>query len=370
MAEQSMGRETVLVAMSGGVDSSVAAAILVQEGYDVIGITMQMWPSKSSLESHTGHICTPLNAIQDARKVADRLGIHHYVLKLEDVFKETIIEDFVEQYRHGRTPNPCVLCNRFVKFSALLAEAERLGANRVATGHYARTGYDKATGRWHVKRGLDHSKDQSYVLYRLTQEQLAHVLLPMGNLSKDETRRLAAKLGLPVATKPDSQEICFLNGSDYRDFLREVAPEMLKPGPILDTDGNELGKHKGIAFYTIGQRRGLGIARPEPMYVVRIEPERNAIIIGREGDLYHHRLLATDMNYVSVEEPTHPIAVTAKVRYNMKDSPALLSPIVGKRYAHVTFEKAQRAIAPGQSVVCYDGEKLVGGGIIDQVIAG
>lgn len=369
MAEQSMSREKILVAMSGGVDSSVAAAILVQEGYDVIGITMQMWSGKSALESHTGHACAPSHAILDAQRVADRLRIQHYVLKLEDVFEETIIENFVDQYRQGRTPNPCVRCNRFVKFSALLAEAERLGANRVATGHYARIIQNKTTGRWHLKRGLDHSKDQSYVLYRLTQEQLARILLPIGNLSKDETRRLATKLGLPVATKPDSQEICFLNGSDYRDFLRKLAPEMVRPGPILDTDGNKLGEHKGIAFYTIGQRRGLGIARGEPLYVARIEPEQNAIIVGKESDLYHRKLLATDMNYVSIEEPTHPIAVTAKVRYNMKDSPALLSPIASKQWAYVTFEKPQRAIAPGQSVVCYDGEDLVGGGTIDQVVA-
>jgi tRNA-specific 2-thiouridylase len=368
MAKQSLTKRKVLVAMSGGIDSSVAAAILVQEGYEVIGVTMQMWPGKSTFENHIGATCTPLHAIADAQKVAAKLGIPHYVLKVEEVFRETIIHDFIEEYRRGRTPNPCVRCNRLVKFHTLLTEADKLGVEHIATGHYARVAYNEITGRWHIKRGVDHSKDQSYVLYQLTQDQLARTILPLGYLTKDEVRRFATQLGLPVATKPESQEICFVGDSNYGAFLKKFAPEILHPGPILDISGNKLGEHKGIALYTIGQRRRLGIAKGEPTYVVRIEAKQNAIVVGKEEDLYHNKLKATDMNYVSIEEPLCSIAVTAKVRYNMKDVPALLTPIAGKHEAYITFEKPQRAITPGQSVVCYNGEDLLCGGIIDVVV--
>jgi len=355
-----------VVAMSGGVDSSVAAAILVQEGYNVIGVTMQIWPATSGPEDAFSRTCCSLSAVEDARRVAARIDIPHYVLNFKDIFEETVIEDFIDEYRRGRTPNPCVRCNRFVKFEALLQKSRALGAEYIATGHYSRIVFDEHRGRWLLKRGMDHSKDQSYALYSMTQEQLAHTLMPLGGMAKDETRRLAAELGLAVATKPDSQEICFVEGRDYPGFLRKTVPEVAIPGPILDTSGKILGEHNGIAFYTIGQRRRLGIAAGEPLYVVAIDPERNAIIVGRDSDLYADELTATDLNFIPFERPAGTIAVTAKIRYNMRDSQALLS-LSGEDEALVRFDSPQRAITPGQAVVCYDGEDVVGGGTIDAV---
>ncbi len=352
--------------MSGGVDSSVAAAILVQEGYNVIGVTMQIWPATSGPEDAFSRTCCSLSAVEDARRVAARIDIPHYVLNFKDIFEETVIEDFIDEYRRGRTPNPCVRCNRFVKFEALLQKSRALGAEYIATGHYSRIVFDEHRGRWLLKRGMDHSKDQSYALYSMTQEQLAHTLMPLGGMAKDETRRLAAELGLAVATKPDSQEICFVEGRDYPGFLRKTVPEVAIPGPILDTSGKILGEHNGIAFYTIGQRRRLGIAAGEPLYVVAIDPERNAIIVGRDSDLYADELTATDLNFIPFERPAGTIAVTAKIRYNMRDSQALLS-LSGEDEALVRFDSPQRAITPGQAVVCYDGEDVVGGGTIDAV---
>lgn len=352
--------------MSGGVDSSVAAAMLVEEGYDVIGVTMQIWPAASAPEEAFSRACCSLSAVEDARRVAARIGIPHYVMNFKDVFESTVIDNFIEEYRRGRTPNPCVRCNRFVKFDALLERAKGLGAEYVATGHYSRIVYDESRGRWLLKRGLDDSKDQSYALYGMTQEQLAHTLMPLGGMAKDETRRLAADLGLAVASKPDSQEICFVENRDYPGFLKANAPETARPGPIMDTTGSVIGEHNGIAFYTVGQRRRIGIAAREPLYVVRIDPARNAIIVGTNEDLFSSELTASDVNFISIVKPAKPIAVTAKVRYNMKDSPALLVPLEDGRL-QVSFEKPQRAIAPGQAVVCYQGDEVVGGGTIEEV---
>lgn len=363
----SSSRATVVVAMSGGVDSSVAAAMLVEQGYRVIGITMQIWPIKSDIEREFSRTCCSLSAITDARIVAHKLGIPHYLMNFREVFEETVVKYFIEEYRRGRTPNPCIRCNRFVKFDSLLRKARALGAEYVATGHYARIVFDNTRGRWLLKRGVDRSKDQSYVLYGMTQEQLAHTLMPLGNMTKDETRRMAEKLGLAVATKPDSQEICFVESRNYAKFLEEVAPEVLKPGPILDMEGNIIGEHRGIAFYTIGQRRRIGVAKGKPQYVIRIEPERNAIIVGSEQDLYAGSLIATDFNLIAYEELPGEIAVTAKIRYNMKASPARLSLLADGR-ALVRFDKPQRAITPGQAVVCYQEEDVVGGGTIDKVV--
>lgn len=366
-AKQRSRCPTVVVAMSGGVDSSVAAAILVEEGYNVIGVTMQIWPQQNEAEQKFSRTCCSLSAIDDARRVAFQLGIPHYLMNFREVFARAVVHDFIEEYRRGRTPNPCIRCNRFIKFEALLDKARSLGAEYIATGHYARIIFDESRGRWLLKRGVDSSKDQSYALYSMTQDQLAHTLMPLGNMTKDETRRMASKLGLAVATKPESQEICFVEDRKYPEFLKSVAPEIARPGPILDTKGQVIGEHKGIAFYTIGQRKGLGIALGEPMYVVRINPERNAIVIGRNEDLYSRTLVAKDLNFISIENLQEQIVVTAKIRYNMKDSPAILAPLPNGE-ALVTFDKPQRAITPGQAVVCYRGEEVVGGGTIDRVV--
>ena len=365
MAGISHPKQKVVVAMSGGVDSSVAAAILVEEGYQVIGVTMQIWPQESGIEDAAARTCCSLAAINDARRVAYKLGIPHYVMNFREAFRETVIDNFIEEYRKGRTPNPCVRCNRFIKFEALLAKSRALGAEYMATGHYARIAPCE-DGRWVLKRGLDTSKDQSYALYTLTQEQLAHTLLPLGDMAKDETRRLAAHLGLAVAAKPDSQEICFVENRDYPGFLKREVPEVAKPGPILDTSGRVIGEHKGIAFYTIGQRRRLGIAAKEPLYVVNIDAKKNAIVAGSNKDLYASKLLASDLNFISINPPKDKIAVTAKVRYNMKDSPAFLS-CTSDKQALVYFTEPQRAITPGQAVVFYRGEEVLGGGTIDTV---
>jgi len=350
--------------MSGGVDSSVAAAILVEEGYDVIGITMRTWPGVAGLEETISRTCCSLSAIRDAERVAVKLGIPHYVLDFKDVFQQTVIDNFIEEYRRGRTPNPCIRCNQFVKFGALLTKAQAFGAEYVATGHYARIVQDG--GHRLLKRGVDGSKDQSYALYSMTQAQLAHTLMPLGNLVKDETRRMAAKLGLAVANKPESQEICFVENRDYPGFIKQHAPEAAVTGPILDSEGNEIGRHEGIAFYTIGQRKRIGIAAGKPLYVIAIDPTRNAIIVGRNEDLLASELDAEDVNYISDEIPGEPIAVTAKVRYNMKDARALFTPLAGGQ-AHIRFDTPQRAITPGQAVVCYQGESVVAGGTIGMV---
>ena len=366
MAGVSRQGQKVVVAMSGGVDSSVAAAMLVEDGYDVIGITMRTWPCGAGVEEAFSRTCCSVQAAEDAGRVAAHLGIPHYVLDFKDVFKKTVIDNFIEEYRRGRTPNPCIRCNRFVKFDALLSKARTFGAEYVATGHYARIVYDEVSRRWLLKRGIDGSKDQSYALYSMTQDQLAHTLMPLRNSVKDETRRLAAKLGLAVATKPESQEICFVENRDYPGFIKRNAPEAAVPGPILDTSGREIGRHEGIAFYTIGQRKRIGIAAREPLYVTAIDPARNAIVVGKNEDLLASELAAEDMTYISMETIEEPIAVTAKVRYNMKDAPALLTPMAGEQ-AHVRFETPQRAITPGQAVVCYQGEDVVGGGTIGMV---
>lgn len=346
--------------MSGGVDSSVAAALLKQQGYDVIGATMQIWPDSGT--DRTGGCCS-LSAVEDARRVADAVGIPHYVLNLQDEFRKYVIDDFVEEYRSGRTPNPCVRCNQFVKFEILLQRAMSLGADMIATGHYARIEKDQDGGRWLLKRAGDPTKDQSYALYTMTQEQLSKTLFPLGDTSKEQTRAMAAELGLAVADKPDSQEICFVPDNKYANFLSEAAPELASPGPILDTQGKVLGEHRGIAFYTIGQRKGLGIAVGKPMYVVEIDKTRNAVVLGDNSDLYRDELFAKSVNLVATQSLEGCVVVSAKIRYNMQDSPAEACP-AGPGAIRVRFEKAQRAVTPGQSVVLYDGDTVFGGGII------
>ncbi|HOM71455.1 MAG TPA: tRNA 2-thiouridine(34) synthase MnmA [Armatimonadota bacterium] len=347
--------------MSGGVDSSVAAAILVEKGYEVIGVTMCLLRGTEE-ERFAGSCCTP-EAVEDARRVAAKLGIRHVVIPMQDVFQQFVIDDFINEYRRGHTPNPCVQCNRFIKFDALLNWARSVGAEIIATGHYARINYDEERGRWLLLRGKDRSKDQSYALFRLTQDQLEHTLFPVGEITKEETREKAGELGLIVAQKRDSQEICFVPNKDYPAYLRLIAPDLVNPGPIVDTSGKVLGQHEGISFYTVGQRKRLGIAVGEPRYVIRVDPDTNTVIVGSEEELYSSRLFAKDMNLIAYKKLPATLVVTAKIRYNAKDSAAVVRAMF-KNTAEVVFDEPQRAITPGQAVVFYQDEIVVGGGTI------
>lgn len=359
-------RGTVLLAMSGGVDSSVAAVLLQRRGYEVIGVTMQIWQESHPDPRHGG--CCSLGAVEDARRVARKLDIPHYVLNFRRVFADTVIRDFIYEYRRGRTPNPCVQCNRFVKFDALLQKANELGCDYIATGHYARVRYNPRTQRWNLLRAVNKDKDQSYVLYMLSQEQLRRSLFPLGYLSsKAQTRQIAREMGLWTADKPDSQEICFVSHlGGYHQFLREVTPEALKPGEIRDTQGRVIGTHHGIALYTIGQRRRLNLNRSTgvPMYVLRIVPEENAIIVGTEDQLHEREMQVGDVVWSAIPALTKPLKVMAKIRYNMPAAPATLFPCEREEGVYVVFEQPVRAVTPGQIAVFYRGETVVGGGTI------
>lgn len=355
----------VVVAMSGGVDSSVAAAILVEQGYEVIGVTLNLWPRLQS-QAERDDACCSLAAVEDARSVADKLGIPHYTLNFRDVFERTVIQNFVDEYARGRTPNPCLRCNEHVKFDSLLLKALGLGAEFIATGHYARIDRNATGGRYRLRRGLDSDKDQSYALYTLKQDQLSHTLLPLGGLRKAETRRLAAAFDLPVAEKPDSQEICFVPENDYGGFLREYAGLRPAPGEIVTEDGIVLGRHRGIPYYTVGQRRGLGLAAAQPYYVLALDVQRNRVVVGAERDLYASALVAEEVNLISEPGLDGPRPVTAKVRYRAPEVQATVMPLSDGNI-QVTFAKPQRAPAPGQAVVLYQGDDVFGGGTIRAV---
>lgn len=348
-----------MVAMSGGVDSSVAAALLKEAGYQVIGVTMQVWPSDGVRFGG----CCGTAAVEDARRVAHKLGISHYVMDFRDVFAEKVIADFCREYRLGRTPNPCIRCNQHIKFDALLHKARGLGADFIATGHYARIELDEARGMRLLKKGIDRRKDQSYFLYPVTQEQLARIMMPVGNLTKERVRKIARESGLPVADKPESQEICFIPDDDYASFLKEYIPEADRPGRILDEQGEVLGDHHGLLHYTTGQRRGLGIAAREPMYVIAIEPDRNAIVVGSKEKTYGSELIASDLNWINTAGPEGPIKTKAKIRYRHPEAEATVTPLDDKVY--VKFTEPQMAITPGQAVVFYDGDVVIGGGTIE-----
>ncbi len=352
--------------MSGGVDSAVTAALLVEQGFEVIGVTMLIWNPPGMDRAAQGGCCG-LGAAEDARRVAARLGIRHYVLDFQEVFYDTVIRNYADEYRAGRTPNPCIRCNEFVKFGALLRRAEQLGAGRVATGHYARVRWDEAERRWLLLRGVDARKDQSYALYRLKQEQLARTLFPLGEFDKGRTRALAAELDLPVAHKPDSQEVCFVPDNDYSAFLAQLVPESRREGAVVDAEGRVVGRHAGVAGYTLGQRKGLGVASSRPLYVTMIDPTANRLTVapGDHPSLYAREVVASDVNLVAPKEPGGSCYVTAKIRYNMPDQPATLVMEDDARL-RVTFEAPQRAVTPGQAVVCYDGERVIGGGVIDR----
>lgn len=349
--------------MSGGVDSSVTAALLLEQGYEVIGVTMQIWDTDRT-EVGGEHVgCCSLAAVEDARRVADKLGITYYVMNFRDVFEEKVIDYFTAEYLRGRTPNPCIACNRYVKFEALLDKALGLGAEYVATGHYARLGFSEEFGRYTVRRAADRRKDQTYVLYGLTQRQIAHTLMPLADYTKEQVRKMAADFGLAVADKAESQEICFVLDDNYRGFLQEKSKD-IKPGQFLNLKGEVIGKHKGIPFYTIGQRRGLGLAVGERLYVVKIDPENNAVTLGPEEAILGSDLIAGDINLILYDEITDPFEVEAQVRYNGRPAPATLTPLP-EGDVKVHFHIPQRSITPGQAVVFYHDDYLVGGATIE-----
>lgn len=355
------------MAMSGGVDSSLAAVLLQEQGYKVIGITMQVWPVQQA-SAYEARTCCSLDAVSDARAVADRIGIPHYVLNFRDVFATEVIDYFTAEYASGRTPNPCVACNRRIKFGALLQKAQELGADYLATGHYSRIRLAPETERWLLLRAADKHKDQSYALYNLTQSQLKQTLFPLGGLTKPAARRLAAEKGLAVADKPDSQEICFIPDNDYNAFLQGRIPEAIREGPVVALDGKRLGTHRGLPFYTVGQRKGLGIAAGEPLYVAELRPAENTVVVGPRSAVYGRSLRVTDTNFIPFAALETEIKVTAKIRYNMSEAPALLQPAEGGS-AVLTFEAPQWAITPGQAAVFYDGDTVVGGGTIEAKLA-
>ena len=353
-----MTKQKVVVAMSGGVDSSVAAALLKQQGYDVTGMMLRLWSEPGKEESN--RCCTP-DAMAQARRVAGILDIPFYVVDAKDVFKETVVQYFLDGYARGETPNPCLMCNRQIRWTFLLNHALALGAEFMATGHYVRI--KDEGGRMKLFRAVDHFKDQSYVLHVLKQDQLAHALFPVGEFPKPEIRRLAADFGLPTASRADSQDLCFLAGDDYRNFLQRNASEMLKSGEIVTTDGRSIGQHNGLANYTIGQRKGLNIASPVPLYVITKQAVGNTLVVGTLDELGFTELTARDVNWTSGEAPREPFHAEVKIRYSAKEAGALVSPMEGDR-VKVKFDAPVRDVTAGQAAVFYQGEELLGGGII------
>ena len=343
--------------MSGGVDSSVAAALLVEQGYAVVGIMLKLWSEDGGARSN--RCCTPAD-VALARSIADRLGIPFYLINVADSFKSIVVDYFIERYAAGVTPNPCLECNRHIRFELLLNRAFGLGAQYLATGHYARVRC--AGGVYQLLRGVDTNKDQSYALSVLGQPQLAHAVFPLGEMTKPEVRAHAARLKLPVADKVESQDLCFLGNGDYRKFLTRHAPDAIQPGDIRDTRGRVVGRHAGLPFYTIGQRKGLGIATPEPMYVIAKEVAGNAMIVGTADELGRRELIARKMHFVSDTTPVEPFRASAKIRYKARDAAVTVYPDGDS--ARVVFDEPQRDITPGQAVVLFDGEVVLGQGII------
>lgn len=354
-----MVKEKVVVAMSGGVDSSVAAALLKQQGYDVTGMMLRLWSEPGKEDSN--RCCTP-DAMAQARRVAGILDIPFYVIDAKDVFKETVVQYFLDGYARGETPNPCLLCNRQIRWAFLLNHALALGAEYMATGHYVRR-QTTDDGQHKLLRAVDHSKDQSYVLHVLTQDKLARALFPVGEYPKPEIRRLAADFGLPTASRADSQDLCFLAGEDYRGFLQRNAAEMLKPGEIVTQDGKVIGEHNGLANYTIGQRKGLGVASPVPLYVIKKNGQSNALVVGTQDELGVTEIIARDVNWMNGKVPSEPFRAEVKIRYTAKEAEALVSPLEGNQVS-VKFDAPVRDATAGQAAVFYQGELMLGGGII------
>ena len=350
----------VLVAMSGGVDSSVAAKLLIDGGSDCIGCTMKLYNNEDAGISRA-HTCCSLDDVEDARSVAYRLGMEHFVFNFSDDFREKIIDKFVDSYCRGLTPNPCIDCNRYMKFDKLFDRADILGCDHIATGHYA--GIEEQDGKYLLKKALDPTKDQSYVLYSMTQKQLARTLFPLGGMCKDETRKIAEESGFLNAKKPDSQDICFVPDGDYARVIELHTGKKSVPGNFVDTSGKVLGQHKGIIHYTIGQHRRLGIDLPGKRYVCRICPKSNTVVLGTAEELFGSEVFAEDFNWISGEAPAAPFRCKAKIRYRQPEQWATVTP-VGECAARIVFDEPQRAVTPGQAAVLYDGDIVLGGGVI------
>ncbi|NLL80190.1 MAG: tRNA 2-thiouridine(34) synthase MnmA [Clostridiales bacterium] len=353
----------VVVGMSGGVDSSVAACLLKEQGYDVIGVTMQIWQDVEEEQKEENGGCCGLSAVDDARRVAQALDIPYYVMNFKEEFKKNVMDYFVEEYLHGRTPNPCIACNRYVKWESLLKRSLEIGADYIATGHYARI--DRLeNGRYSVRMSKTAAKDQTYALYNLTQHQLSHTLMPVGEYTKDEIRKIAEEKKLPVAHKPDSQEICFVPDQDYAGFIeRERGGNVPGPGNFVWTDGTVIGTHKGITHYTVGQRKGLNLSMGRPVFVTAIRPDTNEVVIGEGNDVFATELTCNRLNYMAVEGLDGPRETLAKIRYSHKGAPCVIE-AVGEDLVRCTFKERVRAITPGQAVVFYEGEHVLGGGTI------
>lgn len=355
-------RKKVVVGMSGGVDSSVAAYLLKQQGYDVVGVTMQIWQDESHEEIENKGGCCGLSAVDDARRVAAMLDIPYYVMNFKSEFKRDVIDYFVREYLAGRTPNPCIACNRYVKWESLLTRSIQIGADYIATGHYARI-CELPNGRYAIRNSVTAKKDQTYALYNLTQEQLKRTLMPIGDYTKEQVRKIAEDIGLMVAGKPDSMEICFVPDNDYASFIEKETGVTSVPGDFVDVDGNVIGKHKGVIHYTVGQRKGLGIALGKPAFVVAIRPEQNQVVIGEDRDVYTERLYANNLNFMSVDNITEPVHVKAKIRYSHEGAYCTVRKIDSDTIECI-FDQPVRAVTPGQAVVLYDGEYVLGGGTI------
>jgi tRNA-specific 2-thiouridylase len=369
-----LATETIAVAMSGGVDSSTVAAMLRAEGRNVIGLTMQLW-NQRRLAGHAGipesvqGRCCSIDDVYDARRVAETLGIPYYVVNHEERFERDVVRPFVEEYLAGRTPIPCSLCNNHLKFDQLLIVAQQIGADQIATGHYAQVSFDDQRGRWLLKRPADRSKDQTYFLFGLTQEQLSRTLFPLGGMTKPEVRELARKHKLVIAEKPDSQEICFVPGGDYKRFLEAYLTEqgdqpVAVGGEMVTTDGKVIGEHAGVHNFTVGQRKGLGVATGSPLYVIQIKNDTRQVVVGKDEELYSRTLTACRVNLISAAEILEPMRVTVKIRHKHQPAPATIESS-GRDEVRVTFDEPQRALTPGQAAVFYDGDIVVGGGWID-----
>ena len=356
-----MVKEKVIVAMSGGVDSSVAALILHRQGFDVVGLTMRLWSHPNEEATQNNKRCCSVEDVDDARRVCNKIGIPHYFMNFEEQFQEHVVDYFVKEYDRGRTPHPCLACNDKMKFDFLLQRAMFLDAKYIATGHYARIRRSETSVK--LLKGLDGHKDQSYVLFTLGQLELSKLMLPVGEFQKSEIRQMAREAGLPVADKPDSQEICFIPDGDYRKFISERVPP--KPGLMVDVNNNVLGDHPGIQYFTIGQRRKLGLKghNPEPMFVTKISSDDNRVILGSEADLYTKEFWASRVNFINGILPDRSLKVMAKIRYKAQPSPAIIEEVDG--FFHIEFDEPQRAITPGQAVVFYIDDEIVGGGIIE-----